>query len=289
MNNSLLGEILLKLESFPGLPKTGAKILALLEEPKTSADEIEKILKYDPGLTENFLKLANSTYFGIPSKVTSVKQAIVLLGFKRLKQIVLATCTSDVMGKAVPGYDLQSGELWRHSIAVSNVAVALAKYKNLTEPNDIFTPGLLHDIGKLVLGWFVKEHFKVINQLRSNGIHLVVAENMVLGTDHAEIGAQILAQWSFPPIVVNAVRVHHNLELLHNKNMQNDLLYLANIFCQKNGESFPKAANSGSINPALKERLGIEPDKLESISNQIAKLVDDISAKLTFDSEYAKN
>lgn len=284
MNNSLLGEILLKLESFPGLPKTGAKLLALLEEPKTSTDEIEKILKYDPGLTANFLKLANSTYFGIPSKVTSVKQAILLLGFNRLKQIVLATCTCDVMGKAVPGYDLQSGELWRHSIAVSNAAVSLAKYKNLPEPNDIFTPGLLHDIGKLVLGRFVKEHFKVINQLRSNGIHLVVAENMVLGTDHAEIGAQILAQWSFPPSVVNAVRVHHNLELLHNKNMQNDLLYLANLFCQKNGESCSQATNSESINPALKERLGIESDKLESLSNQIAKLVDDISAKLTFDS-----
>ncbi len=284
MNNSLLGEILLKLESFPGLPKTGAKLLALLEEPKTSTDEIEKILKYDPGLTANFLKLANSTYFGIPSKVTSVKQAILLFGFNRLKQIVLATCTSDVMGKAVPGYDLQSGELWRHSIAVSNAAVSLAKYKNLPEPNDIFTPGLLHDIGKLVLGRFVKEHFKVINQLRSNGMHLVVAENMVLGTDHAEIGAQILAQWSFPPIVVNAVRVHHNLELLHNKNMQNDLLYLANLFCQKNGESYSQATNLESINPALKERLGIESDKLESLSNQIAKLVDDISAKLTFDS-----
>lgn len=166
---------------------------------------------------------------------------------------------------------------------MSNAAVALAKYKNLSEPNDIFTPGLLHDIGKLVLGRFVKEHFKVINQLRSNGIPLVVAENMALGTDHAEIGAQILAQWSFPSTVVNAVRVHHNFELLHNKNMQNDLLYLANLFCQKNGEIYAKAANSEFIDPALKERLGIETYKLELISNQITKWVDDISSKLTFD------
>jgi hypothetical protein len=66
--------------------------------------------------------------------------------------------------------------------------------------------------------------------------------------------------------------------------MHNDLLYLANLFCQMNGKTFAKAANSEFINPALRERLGIEPDKLESISNQIAKWVDDISAKLTFDS-----
>lgn len=289
MKNSILSKILLHVESFPGLSKTGVKLMTVLDEPNTSLDEIEKILNYDPGLTANFLKLANSPYFGIPSKVSSVKQAIALLGINRLKQIVLATCTSAVMDKAVPGYDMEPGDLLRHSIIVSVAALQLAKFKKLSEPNDIFTSALLHDIGKLVFGRFVKEHFGAIKEIVSKGVPLEVAENMVFETDHAEIGAQILAQWSFPPIVVNAVRVHHNLELLHNKNMQNDLLYLANIFCQKNGESFPKAANSGSINPALKERLGIEPDKLESISNQIAKLVDDISAKLTFDSEYAKN
>ena len=98
-------------------------------------------------------------------------------------------------------------------------------------------------------------------------------------TDSVEFTAQ-LAQFSSLEQLSN---VNDNLELLHNKNMQNDLLYLANLFCQKNGESCSKAANSESINPALKERLGIEPDKLESISNQIAKWVDDISAKLVFD------
>jgi HD-like signal output (HDOD) protein len=76
MDNSLLGEILLNVESFPGLPRTRIKIMALLEDGSTSsASEIEKVLRYDPGLTANFLKLANSPFFGIPSKIISVKQA----------------------------------------------------------------------------------------------------------------------------------------------------------------------------------------------------------------------
>jgi putative nucleotidyltransferase with HDIG domain len=283
MNNSLLGEILLNVEAFPGLPKTGVKIMALLNDSKSSADEIEKVFRYDPGLTANFLKLANSPFFGIPSKVSSVKQAIVLLGFNRLKQMVVATSTSNVLGKALPGYDLKAGDLWRHSIAVSNAAVALAKYKKLPEPSNLFTPGLLHDVGKLVLGKFVEKHFEAINKIVSNGTSLVVAENMVLGTDHAEIGAQILAQWSFPPDIVNAVRFHHNPDVMHNRDIQNDLLYLANLFCQMNGEKYENVTNSEFIYPALRERLGIEPDKLELISNQISGWVNDISEKLVFD------
>ena len=234
MKNSILSKILLHVESFPGLPKTGSKLMAVLDDPNASLDEIEKVLRFDPGITANFLKLANSPYFGIPSKVSSVKQAITLLGVDRLKQIALATCTSTVMDKAVPGYELDPGDLWRHSITVSIAAAELAKYKKHSELNDIFTSALLHDIGKLVLGRFVKECFSAINEIVSNGVPFEIAENMVLEIDHAEIGAQILAQWSFPPEVVNAVRFHHNPDSIHNKNLQIDLVYLANLFCQIN-------------------------------------------------------
>ena len=247
MKNSILSKILLHVESFPGLPKTGAKLMTVLDDPNASLAQIEKILNYDLGLTANFLKLANSSYFGIPSKVSSVKQAIVLLGVNRLKQIVLATSTSAVMDKAVPGYDLEPGDLWRHSIMVSTAALQLAKYKKLSEPNDIFTSALLHDIGKLVLGRFVKEHLSAIKEIVSKGVPLEVAENMVLETDHAEIGAQMLTQWSFPTDVVNTVRFHHNPDIIHNKDVRIDLVCLANMFCQMNGGNGENSTDLNSI------------------------------------------
>jgi len=145
MNKKLLSKILLKVESFPSMPEAGAKMLALLKEPNAPVAEIEKVLRNDPGLTTNVLKLANSAFFGIPSKVGSVKQAFVLLGAKRFTELVLATCTCSVMDKAVDGYELPPGELWRHSIEVSTAAEALMKYKKIAEPKDIFTPALLHD------------------------------------------------------------------------------------------------------------------------------------------------
>ena len=251
MKKTILGKILLNVESFPSLPRTGAKLLSMIDKPETTITEIEKILRYDPGLTINFLKLANSPFFGIPSKISSVKQAIALLGFNQLKEILLTSCTSTIMDKEVLGWDLRPLNLWQHSILVSNVAVALAKYKKLSDPNDIFTSALLHDIGKLALGKFVQEHLSLIKETISKGVPAIVAENMILETDHAEIGAQILNQWSFPPDVVQAVRHHHNPDILHNKNIHIDLLHLANLFCRMNGVRGGDPTNLNSISDEI--------------------------------------
>ena len=170
MRDTKLNEILSKVKSFPTMPGAGVKMLSLLEEPDTTVSEIEEILRYDAGLTANVLKLANSAYFGIPSKVGSLKQAVILLGLKRLIQIVVATCVSAVMDRSVPGYDLPPGDLWRHSIAVSIAAEALVKDKKIGGAEDVFTPALLHDVGKLVLGTFVKEELEAIESIAAKGV-----------------------------------------------------------------------------------------------------------------------
>jgi HD-like signal output (HDOD) protein len=132
MENAKLKKMMAKVESLPSMPAAGTKLLALLEEPEVSVQEIEEILRYDPGLTANVLKLANSAYFGIPARIGSVKQAIVLLGLKRLIQLIVASCVGAVLHKSIPGYNLPSGNLWRHSIAVSIAAEALVKDKKIS-------------------------------------------------------------------------------------------------------------------------------------------------------------
>jgi HD-like signal output (HDOD) protein len=180
MDDTKLNQILSKVKSIPTMPEAGTKMLSLLEEPDTEISEIEESLRYDPGLTANILKLANSAYFGIPSKIGSLRQAVVVLGFKRLVQLVFASCVSAVMDKSVPGYDLPPGDLWRHSIAVSIAAEALVKDKKKGVSRDVFTPALLHDVGKLVLGTFVKEELEAIESIAAKGVSFVVAENMIL-------------------------------------------------------------------------------------------------------------
>lgn len=282
MDNAKLTKILSKVEAFPSMPAAGTKLLELLAEPEVSVNKIEDILRYDPGLTANVLKLANSAYFGIPARVGSVQQAIVLLGLKRLMQLVIASCVGAVMKNSVLGYDMPPGNLWRHSIAVSIAAEALVKDKKNIDKEDFFTPALLHDAGKLVLGSFVKEDLNAIDNITAKGIPFVIAENMILGIDHAEIGAKILKMWSFPTEIVNAVRWHHDPEAADTSSIQIDVVYLANLLCQANNIAPNNSGQPVELSTAVMDRLGIEIPQFEAISGKVAEWVDELSDALTF-------
>jgi putative nucleotidyltransferase with HDIG domain len=282
MNDTKFNQILSKVKAFPIMPEAGAKMLTLLEEPDTEISEIEEILRYDPGLTANILKLANSAYFGIPSKIGSLKQAVIVLGFKRLVQLVVASCVSAVMDKSVPGYDLPAGDLWRHSIAVSIAAEALVKDKKIIGAEDIFTPALLHDVGKLVLGAFVKDELEAIESIAAKGIPFVIAENMILGTDHAEIGAQILAHWNLPSDVINAVRWHHDPDSSEASSTQMDVVYLSNLLCQTTVASGQAGGQAIELSSTVIERLGIQLNQFEAISDKVSRWVNELSDALAF-------
>jgi putative nucleotidyltransferase with HDIG domain len=264
------------------MPGAGARMLALLQEQDAKVAEIEEILRYDPGLTANVLKLANSAYFGVPSKIGSLKQAVVLLGMKRLMQLVVISCVSAVMDKSVAGYDLPAGDLWRHSIAVAIASEAMVKDRKKEGRIDVFTPALLHDIGKLVLGSFVSEELEAIQQIAGKGVPFVVAENMILGTDHAEIGARILERWNLPAEVINAVRWHHDPDSADASDMQMDVVYLANLLCQTSEAGGAAAGNVVELSSSVIDRLGIQMDQFETISDKVARWVDELSDALAF-------
>jgi len=282
MKHPKLSEILSQVKSFPSMPATGAKMLKMLEDPETTVDEIEDVLRHDPGLTGNVLRLANSAYFGIPSKVASTRQAVLLLGLKKLIQLVIASCVNAVMDKPVPGYNMPPGDLWRHSIAVSIASEALIKDKKNMDAEDIFTPALLHDIGKLILGYFVKEEQQAIEKIANTGVPYVVAENMVLGTDHAEVGAKILSHWSFPRDVIDAVRWHHDPDFIERPCPSIDIVYLANVLCQTTGSGSETEAFSADLSPAVIERLGLDIAQFDDIKVRVSQWVDELSDALTF-------
>ncbi|MBW2481926.1 MAG: HDOD domain-containing protein, partial [Deltaproteobacteria bacterium] len=236
--------------------------------PDSTPAEVENIVKYDPGLTANLLKLTNSAYFGIPTKVSSVKQAVILLGWKRLVQVVTTICMSPLMKKAVPGYDLRSGELWRHSIAVSVAAEILVKALKIPDADEVFTAALLHDIGKLILGGFVKKELVQIEAMVQKGISLDVAESMVLGTNHAEVGGQILHKWSFPAELVNAVQWHHDPDSCENSCILSDIVHVANALGLMIG--FGKAEEGNGVEPsgAVVDRIGLKANQLEDMAQE---------------------
>jgi putative nucleotidyltransferase with HDIG domain len=274
-------KIVSAIKSFPGMPGTAVKLLGLIDDPGMRVSQIEEILRHDAGLTANVLRLANSAYFGIPSKVGSIRQAVILLGLKRLIQMVIAACVSAIMDKSVPGYDLPPGELWRHSIAASVAAEGLVKVLKVEAAEEIFTAALLHDVGKLVLGDFVKDEFKQIDTAVSQGISFEMAEKIVLGTTHADVGARILTKWLLPSEIVNAVQFHHAPEASEQPSNMLDIVHVANFISMMIGIGIGRDGLQHEPSVAVTERLGLEPGHLEKVASQTMQWVKEFNEVLS--------
>lgn len=262
------------------MPGVAHRLLMLADAPDAAVQQIEAALRQDPGLTANLLKLANSAYFGIPSRVGSVRQAVMLLGLKRVVQLVVAACAGAMLDADVPGYDLPAGELWRHSLAVSVAAKGLARELKLEAADEIFTAGLLHDVGKLILGQFVQEEYARIEQTLAQGMPFECAEAAVLGMDHAEIGAQVLAQWSLPENIVQAVRWHHRPEMSERLDVMLDVVHVANMLCLMIGIGVGREGLLHEPSPVVTRRLGLEPPHLEKVASQTLQWVGELSQAL---------
>lgn len=268
------------IKAFPAMPGAALKLLALADAAGTTVQQIEEVLRQDPGLTANLLKLANSAYIGIPSKVGSVRQAVMLLGLKKMVQMVVTACASAIMDRGVPGYDLPAGELWRHSLAVSVAAKGLAGELKIQAADEIFTAGLLHDVGKLILGQFVQEDLAQIEAALAQGMSFEAAETAVLGIDHAAIGAQVLAQWSLPEKIVRAVRWHHAPERCSGNDIMLDVVHVANLLCLMIGIGVGREGLRHEPSPVVTRRLGLEPPHLEKVASQTLQWVSELSQAL---------
>lgn len=270
-------EIISKMKSLPSMSGIAAKVLKLLDDPKSNAGEVERLLKQDPSLTANLLKLTNSAYFGIPSKIGSVRQAVVLMGWKKISKLVMAACVNAITDRQILGYDLPPGMLWQHSIAVSVTAEGLMRELKIAESDEIFTAALLHDLGKLILGGFVEEELEEIEKVAARGAPFQMAEQEVLGTDHAEIGGLMLESWSFPTELVSAVRWHHDPDAAPQTSSMTDIVHVANVLCLMIGIGIGVEGLHYEPSVLATKRLGIKPTQLELIASQTLEWANELA------------
>ena len=277
MKADYLSQIMDKVDAFPSIPGSALRLLELVDQADAPVQEIEEVLRLDPGLTANVLKLTNSAFFGLPAKVGSVKRAVMLLGLRKLKQLIMASCLNAVMDKDIPGYDLPAGELWRHSIAVSVAAEGLVRELELESGDDIFTAALLHDVGKMVLGQFIDDDYAALEAAAGSTVSFEIAEKEVLGTDHAEVGARILEQWSLPEALVHAVRWHHNPEKSEEVHPSTDIVHVANMLCLMLGIGVGREGLQYQPSPVVTRRLGLKPFHLEKLASQTIQTMGDLA------------
>jgi len=192
------------------MPHVMLKARQLLADPKSDFKELSNLVKADQALASRILKVANSAYYGVSGQVSSIQQAAVLLGSKLLVRIITILAQSKMLGGAMKGYSMNSGDLWKHSLAVSVGSDIIAKEISPEYSGEAFLAGLLHDAGKILLDPYILERKEAFDDLCQNTHQSQIAiEEKVLGLDHAIVSSELCVNWNLPDFVGDAIRFHH--------------------------------------------------------------------------------
>lgn len=271
--------ILSQINAVPSMPSVVMELRKYLNDPDVSFDKLAKVIEHDPGLTANVLQLANSAYFGWTRTIKTVKQAITRLGTNRVFQMVLCMSVAPLVRKPIKGYDCDSEGLWRHSIAAAICAEQLVAQLNLKDLEEAFTAGLLHDMGKVVLGTFVEVDDEPIKEIMAlDGLSFNEAEQMVLGIDHAEVAAKLLTAWNLPAEVVAAARWHHQPHLA-DESYQTivDVVHVADILCLDFGLGAGADGLQYRLDEDANQRLGLKVQDAEEIGSRVLSGVEELA------------
>ena len=192
------------------MPHVILKANQILSDPEADLRQFGNLLKADMAVVGRILKVANSAFFGLAKQVSSVQHAAVVLGTKRLLEIISMIGHSKMLNRRMEGYGVQSGAMWRHTLTVAVGADIIAKKYAPEYKGEAFLAGLLHDAGKIILDPYIKERRAAFVSLAKAGNEPIEEiEKKVLGFDHAAVGGWLCLHWNLPDFVADAIANHH--------------------------------------------------------------------------------
>ncbi len=250
------------------LPMFYERLNDAINHPRSSVDDISKIITEDQGLTARLLRLGNSPLFGCYAKVDSISKAVTIIGTQQLRDLALAASVMGVF-KGIPEDLLNMTSFWRHSIACGIVARSLGVYRRESNVERLFVAGMLHDVGQVVLAAARPEISReLLEAQRDTGRFYLELEREWLGFDHAEVGGALLKKWKIPISIGEPVACHHTPESAEQFRLETALVHLADIICQS--MEFGQGAECGvpPLDESAWERLGLSPHMLGAVLKQ---------------------
>lgn len=270
-------KIMDSIKSIPPMNQVIDKARKVIENPDSSFEELATLIEKDQALAVNVLKIANSAYYRRVTAVSSIKEAVVVLGFETLDELITIACVSPHLHKRLKGYDIKADSVWWHSLASASGAKIIAHMTDPSFENEAFTAGLIHDVGKLVFDKYVYERKDIfLEHMSDDQVTFYDAEKIIFGLDHAEIAEKICKKWNFPKRITTAIKYHHNPWASRN----NELSYIVHA-----SDQIAAWAELGAedlmldISDELLERLGLKTDDVEQILIEVTEYADNIVEK----------
>lgn len=277
-----VSEILAQVDRLPAFPASAMQLSGLLRDERAGAPEVEKVVRPDPSLTANLLRMANSSYFSPRSRAETVRQAVTLLGVKRTFEIAVGAAMARMIPARLPGYDLDAKSFWLHCVAVAVLSERLAKETRAASPDLLFTAGLLHDVGKLAIATFVARSAPAILVRARAGVDFVTAEREVLGVDHCEVGARVAEAWKLPAAVAWAARWHHHPTAAPESVDRTlvDLVHAADSLAISLGLGSDVGEMARTVDAGVWQRLGLQVRRMERVAGESLDAVNGLAQAL---------
>lgn len=260
-----LEKIVSSIGDLPATPAIIASLMGLTSDLNTDINRITQALMSDQSLTARVLKLSNSSFYGRAKEVRTLKEAILLLGFKTLRSLVVASSTHSL-------YNTSGGEshnkLWEHTLATAISARLVAKLSRHPNVEEAFIAGLLHDIGKLVfLQKKPAEYTEIIVKAEVSRRSFIEFEEEKFGFNHTDVGLLLLHNWSFPQLLSNAVFEHHDPIEVEEEGVPplSYVINLANMVAKKLDVGFKDYSPENLAEQPSAQRLGLKEESFEEI------------------------
>ncbi len=218
-NNTTLdvAQLLREIDDLPSIPETLLEIFKVLDDPDSGPADLSSVVQMDPPLMARILRLANSPYYSRGGNLPDIQRCVAALGYKTVRQVAICVSVATTLVGAVARAQgkMDYRELWHHSVSTGAIAKHLARLTDYPDQEELFTAGLLHDMGKFVLEIHSPEAYdQIIESRLPNGRSLEEVESEYFGCDHAELGAAFGESWRFPPLLVRCFGEHHRISEL---------------------------------------------------------------------------
>jgi putative nucleotidyltransferase with HDIG domain len=248
-----------RIDNLPTIPAVLKRLLELIEDPNISLQEIGNFILKDPALTTRILKVVNSPIYGFPGRISTVSQALILLGLNVVKGLLLGVSVFDVMQKVMAG-------LWEHSVGCAITSRIIAQKRAPAYLEEISVAALLHDIGKVVLGMkFPDKYKKAVSEAEKKDIFISEAEKKIFETTHASVGAWLIEKWNFPKNISEVIEYHQKPNLSKNFPLQTSVVHVSNVLIRAKGFGFSGDNIAPPINPFAWETLNLTEDDIRDI------------------------
>jgi len=258
------------------LPHVYIHIGRLIDDPKSSSADIAKAVSQDPSFALRLLRVANSVLYRFPSAVDSVAKAVSIIGTSQIRNLALSMSVASSF-EGLPNELVTMENFWRHSLLCALTARDLAKRAGSCDPDALFTAGLLHDIGELIIFNRLPEQAKqALLMVLDSGEEITVqqAERQVMGFDHSEVGGELAREWRLPLLLEECIAHHHDIAGSQRHRRETALVHLANILALMAELDTLDPLDVPPIDPAAWDLIGLADDCIEpSVREAQAEIV----------------